>query len=44
MLKDKDEKTDVLIQTLTQPTIAKNMTVLTPKVVPLWAEELVGYL
>jgi ribonuclease HI len=44
MLKDTDEKTDVLIQTLTQPTIAKNMTVLTPKVVPLWAEELVGYL
>jgi hypothetical protein len=43
-LEDTDEKTDVPIQTLTQPTIDKNTTILTLKVVPLQAEELVRYL
>jgi ribonuclease HI len=41
---DTDEKTDIPIQTPTQPTIAKNTTIFTLEVVPLWAEELVNYL
>jgi hypothetical protein len=41
---DLERKIDVSIQTLIQPTIAKDTAVLTLKVVAMWAEELVGYL
>jgi hypothetical protein len=42
--KDSERKAEVPIQTLAQPTIAKNTTILTLEVIPLWAKELVGYL
>jgi hypothetical protein len=42
--KDSERKVEVPIQTLAQPTIAKNTAILTLEVIPLWAEELVGYL
>ena len=40
---DLDRKIDVPIQTLIQPTIAKDVVVLALGVVLQWAEELVGY-
>jgi hypothetical protein len=41
---DSERKIDISIQTLIQPTIAKDIAVLKLKVVAMWAKELAGYL
>jgi hypothetical protein len=42
--KDSERKLEVPIQTLAQPTIAKNTAILMLEVIPFWAKKLVSYL